>query len=85
MQPRTTNINNNNGVDGRINLEQNRNAPIQEGQRYVQGEGVNRRTIFVWGGRFHNVPMGFQFPAMTLHKLIVNWFIGNEHPNVPPL
>ena len=61
MQPRTTNINNNNGVDGRINQEQNGNTPVQEGQRYVQGEGVNRRTMFVWGGRCHNVPWDFSF------------------------
>ena len=44
FQNAITNINNNNGVDGRNNQEQNRNAPIQEGQRHVQGEGVNRRT-----------------------------------------
>ena len=47
--------------------------------------GQNGRNYYVWGGKYHNVPRGFEIPKMNLHTLIVYWFVGSEHPVVPPL
>ena len=49
------------------------------------GNGSNRRTMFLWGGLFHNVPRGFKLPTMNIQTLMTYWFVGSKHPRVPPL
>lgn len=58
--------------------------------RGVDGSGARNTNeappnMYVWGGRFHNVPENFVIPKMNLHTLIVYWFCGSKHPLVPPL
>ena len=40
------------------------------------GEGNNRRQIYYWGGKIHNLPQGFEIPRMTLGALITCWYCG---------
>ena len=49
------------------------------------GNGSNRRTMFLWGGLFDNVPRGFKLPTMNIQTLMTYWFVGSKHPRVPPL
>mmetsp|Transcript_13416 Transcript_13416/g.25178 ORF Transcript_13416/g.25178 Transcript_13416/m.25178 type:complete len:191 (-) Transcript_13416:95-667(-) len=44
-----------------------------------------QHQMYIWGGRFHNIPENFVIPKMNLQTLIVYWFCGSQHPFVPPL
>ena len=40
--------------------------------------------LFHWGGQFHHVPQGFEFPKVTAFQLWNLWFSGNRIERIPP-
>ena len=77
------------GMTETVHLQPNRAVQpqrVQEGMMVEGGaRGEERHTMFFWDGKFHNIPLGFVFPTMNLHTLIVYWFVGSQQPFVPPL
>ena len=67
----------NGGVNKNVNKNQDPSVEV--------GEGVNRRRMYYWGGRFHSVPKGFEVPRKTLTNFITCWYCGDERESVLPL
>ena len=58
----------------------------QQGDAAIEvGQGSQRRPVYYWGGKMHNVPEGFKIPRMTLGSLITCWFVGDKRDGIPPL
>ena len=52
---------------------------------FLVDERGNRRRMYCWGGKLHNLPENFTLPFMTLQTLICNWYCGSTNPHCPPL
>jgi hypothetical protein len=50
-----------------------------------QFNDVSPRRVFVWGGRFHRFPEGFQIPSCRPKEAWVLYLCGNPAANIPPL
>ena len=63
------------------------NSNCAEAEKAVEvGEGLNKRQMYFWGGKFHSVPKGFEVPRMALANFIITcWFCGSDKENMPPL
>ncbi len=42
----------------------------------------NGREWYLWGGKYHSVPIDFVLHRMNLHALITYWFVGSVHPSL---
>ena len=79
MQEMLANMKNGGAANGGV-----RNGSSNEDSVEV-GEGLNRRRMYFWGGKFHSVPQGFEVPKMTLGSFITCWYCGCKRDNIPPL
>jgi hypothetical protein len=59
--------------------------PLNPEPRVQAPDNDPQHQMYMWGGRFHNIPENFVIPKMNLQTLIVYWFCGSQHPFVPPL
>jgi len=47
-------------------------------------DNITDFQLFQWGGRFHHVPEGFEFPKVTAFHLWNLWFNGNRQQRIAP-
>ena len=62
--------------------------PAQEAQDHRirdQPNDVGPRRVFMWGGRFHHFPEGFQIPSCRPKQAWVLYLCGNPAADIPPL